>query len=59
MFLGRSSPLFGFEHVRIQTTHLTVVALSHGLGSESLGWDTTSEKVAGFSPLALCRLPIL
>lgn len=43
-----------FEQVRIQTAHLTVVALSEGVLR-----ITTSEKVASFSPLALCHLPIL
>lgn len=47
------------EQVWIQTAHLTVVALSHRVCSEPLEWDTASEKVAGFSPLALRHLPIL
>lgn len=48
-----------FEQVRSQTAHLILVAWSHRVCSESLEWDTTSEKVAGFSPLALCHLLIL
>lgn len=48
-----------FEQVWIQTAQLTVVALSHRVCSESLEWDTTSGKVAGFNPPALSHLPIL